>query len=175
MLVPAVKYILSGLTVLGIAITLFYLASRPFRKTKFIKKVESYFAEHAITASLIVAIIATIGSLFFSEIAGYDPCKLCWYQRIAMYPQVVILGMALIKKLNPRPFILPLSVIGAPIAAYHYGLQIYAKLTPGFADTCAAAGGISCAAAPNMTFGFVTIPLMALVAFILIIIFSTRK
>lgn len=173
-LVQVVKYSLSVLTVIGIGLLLFYVLSRPFRNTGPIQKLQHFVSKHAFLFAFIVALISLLGSMFFSEIAGYEPCKLCWFQRIAMYPLVIIFGVGLIKKLNPKPFALPLSIIGAPISAYHYGLQVYAKLTPGFVDACSATS-VSCAAAPSFTFGFVTIPLMALIAFLLIILFTTRK
>ncbi|MEM3154579.1 MAG: disulfide bond formation protein B [Candidatus Woesearchaeota archaeon] len=168
MIVPTVKHALAILTIVGIAGILFFVLSFPFRKTKAVQKIKNFFAQRATTFSFIVALIATLGSLFFSEIAGYEPCKLCWFQRIFMYPMAIILLIALIRNLNARPYALPLTIIGIPIAAYHYGLQVYAKAVPGFSDACSATG-VSCVSA-NFTYGFITIPLMALVAFILITI-----
>src|SRR6478672_5953109 len=76
-----------------------------------------------VIAAWFVATLATIGSLFFSEIATFTPCTLCWYQRVAMYPLVVILGVATFRR---RPSITGAAVlvtIGAIIAAYHVALE----------------------------------------------------
>lgn len=173
MIVPIVKHALAVLTIVGIVGILFFVLSFPFRKTKAVQKIKNYFARHTTGFSLTIALIATLGSLFFSEIAGYEPCKLCWFQRIFMYPMAIILGIALFRKLNARPYVLPLAILGIPIAAYHYGLQVYAKATPGFSDACSATG-VSCVTA-NFTYGFITIPLMAFVAFTLITILMMIK
>ncbi|QHS21622.1 disulfide bond formation protein B [Virgibacillus sp. MSP4-1] len=113
------------------------------------------------------AFIATCGSLFYSEIMQFEPCKLCWFQRILMYPLVVIIGTAIIKK-NAQ-IALPgfiLSIIGAPLALYHYIIQ---KVnSAGAADFCGQ--GASCTAEYVNYFGFVTIPLLSLIAFTAILI-----
>src|SRR6476619_4106847 len=76
-----------------------------------------------VAAAWVVALLATLGSLYFSEIAKFTPCTLCWYQRIAMYPLVVLLGVATFRR---RPSITGAAVlvtIGAIIAAYHVALE----------------------------------------------------
>ncbi len=119
--------------------------------------------------AFVVAVIATAGSLFYSEVAGYEPCKLCWWQRIFMYPQVVLLGIALLKRDTAvRFYAISLSAIGAVIAAYHYLLQL--DIAP--AIPCQAIGySALCSQRFVMAFGYVTIPMMALTAFLLIIAF----
>ncbi|WP_152656604.1 disulfide oxidoreductase [Oceanobacillus sp. CFH 90083] len=116
----------------------------------------------------LVASIATLGSLYFSEIKDFIPCELCWYQRIAMYPLAVILGIATFKKdFKIKRYVLPIAVIGWSISLYHY-LQ---QKVPGFAPLKPCVGGVPC----NMEYinwlGFMTIPFLAFVAFTLIIIF----
>src|SRR5688572_3194157 len=70
-----------------------------------------WIAGHALGLMLIVALFATLGSLFLSEIAGWTPCLLCWYQRIFMYPQAVILALAFWHNdRNVAPYILTLSL-----------------------------------------------------------------
>lgn len=81
-------------------------------------------AENLLLFIWVQAFVATTGSLFYSEIMGYVPCEMCWYQRILMYPLVIIYGTAAIKK--DISIALPgliLSVIGLPISIYHYILQ----------------------------------------------------
>ena len=111
------------------------------------------------------ALIATLGSLYFSEIRHLPACILCWYQRIVMYPQVLILGTGIVREdKNIIWYALPLSIIGALVAAYHTALQ-YGWL-PESAATCSA--GISCTEVQIALFGFITIPLMSFVGFIII-------
>lgn len=115
-----------------------------------------------------VAAFATIGSLYLSESAGLIPCKLCWYQRIAMYPLAVILPMAAFRKDSMvRPYVTVIAVIGAGIALYQRTLQAFPSLDTG---ACTAVGP-SCSTPLIREFGFVTIPYMALSAFLLIIAF----
>lgn len=111
------------------------------------------------------ALIATLGSLFFSEIMGYIPCTLCWIQRIFMYPLVIIYGVALFKKdLNIALPGLIMSGVGMLISAYHYGLQ---KL-PALQEAGGLCGDVPCNLQYINYFGFVTIPFLAGVAFIVI-------
>lgn len=126
--------------------------------------------DNIILLSFFVASVAVLGSLFFSEIAQYEPCKFCWIQRILMYPLVVVFGLALIKKTrDAHLYGLVLSVVGMFVAAYHYLMQVD-LITP---TTCSAVGyASSCADSFTLTFGYITIPLMALTAFVLITIFT---
>ncbi len=80
-------------------------------------KVLAYF-------SWFTAAAATAGSLYFSEIAHLPPCVLCWYQRILMYPLVLIIAVGILRKDKSLPFyVLPLSILGGGIAFYQYLLQ----------------------------------------------------
>lgn len=109
-----------------------------------------------------VATIATLGSLYFSEVLGLVPCDLCWYQRILMYPLVVVLGVG---ALENRPgvwrTVLPLSTGGLLVAAYHTWLQ----LQP--AAFCSFGGGCT-AILYSAVGGVVTIPRLSLFAFALL-------
>jgi disulfide bond formation protein DsbB len=115
------------------------------------------------------SVIAMFGSLYFSEIRQYEPCELCWYQRILMYPFVVILGIATaIKDYRITLYTMILSIIGAGISLYHYGIQKLSFLT----ETAPACGRVPCTGAYINWFGFITIPFLALIAFIIIFICS---
>ena len=106
----------------------------------------------------LVAIVATTGSLYFSEIAGLAPCELCWYQRILMYPLVVVLGVAASeRRAAVWKTALPLSVLGVGVAGYHTVLQ----LTP----TVQCSAGVGCGAILWQGLGVFTIPRLALLAF----------
>ena len=111
------------------------------------------------------SVIATLGSLFFSEVMQYIPCELCWYSRILMYPLVIIYGVALFKK--EVTVALPgmiLSGIGTVVATYHYLIQKIPALQAA-GDSC---GVIPCTTEYINYFGFVTIPFLALTAFVVI-------
>lgn len=113
-----------------------------------------------------VAIAATVGSLYLSESVGLIPCKLCWYQRIAMYPLAVILPIAAFRRDGGvRIYAATLAIIGAAIAGYHRFIQSYPQFDTG---SCSAIGP-SCSSPLVMEFGFVTIPYMALSGFLLIL------
>ncbi|KQL33213.1 MULTISPECIES: disulfide oxidoreductase [Bacillaceae] len=116
-----------------------------------------------------VALTATIGSLYFSEIRGYEPCELCWYQRILMYPLVIILGVAYAQK-NAKIALTSLifSVIGGCISAYHYSIQKLSFMQ----ETAPTCGRVPCTGEYINYLGFITIPFLALIAFILIAISS---
>lgn len=113
------------------------------------------------------SLLAVFGSLFYSEVMGYIPCDLCWYQRILMYPLVVIYGVALIRKdINvafPGVF---LSGIGILVSAYHYSLQ----KVPFLQDAGGICGDVPCTSQYINYFGFVTIPFLALIAFTVIFV-----
>jgi disulfide bond formation protein DsbB len=170
MFVETIITILSYLTVLG---DLFLLASLiiMISKRRLLKGHYKNVSKHSLTFAFIIALIAASGSLFFSEIAGFVPCKLCWFQRIFMYPQVILLGIAAWKKEDIRKYALPLLIIGVSISIYHYGLQVYTLYHP-ISSVCDASG-VSCANDYIFQLGYITIPMMALTAFLMIIFFLT--
>lgn len=108
---------------------------------------------HAI--ALILASVATAGSLYFSLGMGLTPCRLCWYQRILMYPQVIILSVAILERRAAYRATLPMAALGSGIAAYHSYLQISGG---GFCS-------FLCSTVQFQLFGVFTIPNMSFVAF----------
>lgn len=115
----------------------------------------------------LVSVTATLGSLYFSEISGFIPCELCWYQRILMYPLALILGIATFQNdRSVKKYVLPMAIIGWFISLFHYLEQ----KVPGFAKIKPCANGVPCSTEYINWFGFITIPFLALVAFTLIII-----
>lgn len=112
------------------------------------------------------AAIATSLSLYFSEVELYAPCMLCWYQRITMYPLVIILIVGILRRdTNVWYYAMPLAVIGWILALYHNFL--YYGFLPESDATCRA--GVSCTTEYIEWFGFITIPLLSFVAFSVII------
>jgi len=121
--------------------------------------------DSALGLACIVALVATLGSLYLSEIANYPPCTLCWLQRIAMYPLVVVLGVGALREDRAIGwYALPLAGIGAALAFYHALVQRVPSLQQ--ATSCSAEA--PCNAMWVREFGFVSIPVMALGAFLLI-------
>lgn len=126
-----------------------------------IKKYGIYFA-------WLVALIATIGSLYFSEILGFVPCTLCWYQRIFMYPLAILLGIASYHNQQLIiPYALPLSILGGVVSLWH----VLHQKVPFLQNIGQCTVGVPCNQDYIDWFGFVTIPFLALVAFILITAF----
>lgn len=129
------------------------------------QKIQHWLKENVLYIAWLLAIIAMAGSLFYSEILNYAPCVLCWYQRIATYPLVAIILVGIVKKdKNVALYSLPLTLIGMGISIFHN--LLYYKLIPEELAPCTA--GISCTTKYVEYFGFVSIPLMALVTFVLI-------
>jgi disulfide bond formation protein DsbB len=111
------------------------------------------------------SIIAMFGSLYFSEIRQYEPCLLCWYQRILMYPFTLILGIAVVKKDYKISFYtMIMAAVGGLISLYHYSLQ----KVPFMADNAVTCGRVPCTGQYINWLGFITIPFLALTAFIII-------
>jgi disulfide bond formation protein DsbB len=116
-----------------------------------------------------VSLVATLGSLYFSEVRGYEPCTLCWYQRILMYPIVLISGVALFQKNARIALTLAIfSIVGGSISLYHYGIQKLSFLS----DNAPVCGNVSCTGQYINYLGFITIPFLALTAFLIILITS---
>jgi disulfide bond formation protein DsbB len=120
--------------------------------------------------TLVVAGGSMLGSLYFSEVENYIPCRLCWFQRIAMYPIALVALIGLIRRDSAaRVYTVPMAAIGAAISTYHYLIEW------GVLDDSESCGlfGPACADIWFREFGFVTLAFMALVAFVAIIVFNT--
>ncbi len=118
-------------------------------------------AHSALVLAWVIALGATLGSLYYSEVANFEPCRLCWFQRIGMYPLVAVLGIgALRRDLAVRFYAYPLVAGGGAVAAYHYLIQRFPDLDSG---SCTV--GVPCSLIWVERFGFVTIAYMALSAF----------
>lgn len=116
--------------------------------------------------ALAVSLSAVAGSLVYSNIIGYEPCVLCWWQRVFLYPIPILLVVALYKREIISRYVAVLAVPGAVLAAYHY----YGQMFNISALPCAApvAGGVSCASRYVFEFGYITIPMMSFTVFALI-------
>ena len=129
-----------------------------------------FLKKYALETVFVFSFVAMIGSLFYSEVAGYAPCTLCWYQRIFMYSLVFMSAGALYwRDAMFLRYSWIASVVGAILAAYHYLLQIGVITF----STCSAVGySITCSEHFVLRYGYITIPMMALSVFLMIAIAS---
>ncbi|MGM0803667.1 MAG: disulfide oxidoreductase [Bacillota bacterium] len=115
----------------------------------------------------ITSIVSLVGSLFFSEVMKFVPCNFCWYQRILMYPLVIVLGVAFYQQDHKvTRYVLPLSFLGIIVSGYHYALQKIPALKA--FEVCTS--GVPCSGQYINWLGFITIPLLAFVGFMIITI-----
>jgi disulfide bond formation protein DsbB len=129
--------------------------------------VSEFFGRYGLYSAWLVAIVATGGSLYFSEVRHFIPCDLCWFQRILMYPLVILLGIASYRHdLGIARYVLPLSILGGLIAFYHY-FVVERKLL-GAVESPLCRPFAPCDAKWIEWAGFITIPFLSLVAFALI-------
>lgn len=116
----------------------------------------------------LIALVATLLSLYFGIIEKIPVCELCWYQRVCLYPLVIILGIAAYREDNAIAlYTLPLAALGALLALYQYLEQI----VPGFSPIALCSPNHSCSQIEWIIFGFVTIPFLNLIANLLMILF----
>jgi disulfide bond formation protein DsbB len=128
---------------------------------RLLDRIRAELAGYGLWLAWLMATVATLGSLYYSQIAHFIPCEYCWYQRIAMYPLAVILGIAAFKgDEQVRRYAYPLAITGGLISAYHYLIQHMPDLAAGTCSTMT-----PCTAALVWKFDFVSIPFMALVSF----------
>ncbi|MGD6792594.1 disulfide oxidoreductase [Metabacillus indicus] len=126
---------------------------------------EKKYIENALFTAWGASFISMLGSLYFSEVLDFVPCNLCWYQRILMYPLVVILGIAVIKKDYQIAFYtMILSGIGGAISIYHYAVQKIDFI----GENSASCGIVPCTGEYINWLGFITIPFLALIGFSII-------
>ena len=130
---------------------------------------QALWAEYGPYLAFVTALVATLGSLYYSEIAGFVPCTLCWYQRILMYPLTVVILVGILKRdTTLADYVLPLSIVGIGLSGYHYLLQLGV-----FEHSAACRVGVPCGLRYVNYLGFITIPLMAFTAFVMITGFMT--
>lgn len=136
------------------------------KKVPVLNDIAVQIGNFGLLGTFLVALVAS-GMTLYYESLGFEPCPLCWWQRIALYPEIVLLGMALWRekyRAAAVDFAIVLSILGAGVALYHHALQ----MLPGSGLPCPATG-VSCAQRIFFEFGYVTYPLMALSAFVFLI------
>ncbi|MDP3764081.1 MAG: disulfide bond formation protein B [bacterium] len=163
-MIDSVNFILSVFAVIAQIAIVFLIVAKITKNQSILKFVN----EKVLILSLVIVLGGIFGSLFYSEIAGYAPCSLCWWQRVFLYPQAIILGLALIKKdLAVTRYIKTLSLFGLVISAYQSLLQM--GLVP---SIICGTSSISCAQRYFINFGYITLPLMGFTAFLLLTILN---
>lgn len=151
--------------VLVVALVLGIAALVSGRARAQVRSLATAIAPQAVLLAWIVAIVTTLGSLYYSEHAGFAPCELCWYQRIVMYPLVIVLGVAWLRR-DQKVWltVLPFAVIGAPLSLYHWLVE----RVPAFAESSSCSITVPCTAPWFEKLGFVTLAWMAMSSFLLI-------
>lgn len=136
------------------------------------KKIRGMFTHHSVALAWVVAIASTVFPLVFSNLYTLNPCNLCWYQRIFMFPLFFMLGIATFKHDDDiKPYAKVLAGVGALVSLYHYAQQKF-----GLASVCDVVGqSAACSGIYIDVFGYITIPMMALTAFLLIIMILSVK
>ena len=115
----------------------------------------------------LVVTVSAMGSLFFSYVMGFAPCVLCWYQRIFLFPLVIILAVGLFPfDKYVVKYALPLAIAGWLTALYHN--LLYAGIIPESIQPCSQ--GVSCTEEYIDLFGFLSIPMLSLLSFSTIIV-----
>ncbi len=136
------------------------------------QKIRNFIGEYALYLALVQAIVATLGSMYFSDVMLLKPCLLCWYQRIAMFPLAIALITGILTKdKNTHLFVLWPALIGWTISTFH--ILLYYKIIPDTLAPCEA--GVSCTTRYFELFGFVTIPFLAFTAFSVIILLMLER
>jgi hypothetical protein len=156
--------LLSLLCVLGVVVVVVMAVVRHTRPDSAVAVLVDDLGSVALWMAWIVAMVTTLGSLYYSQVADFVPCELCWFQRICMYPLSLILLIAAIRRdRGIWIYVAPLAVVGAAISIYHTQLQAF----PEQASFCSTT--TPCTVRYVWKFGFVSLPFMALSAFAFVI------
>lgn len=131
------------------------------------KLVSDYYKELA----FLQALVATSGSLYLSNFLGWEPCRMCWFQRILIYPIVAITAVGILfEKEDVSDYVIPLALIGIPISGYHYLVQRYDQ----FHSAGCSVLSVSCETKYTFVLGYISIPMMALTALVAILVLMWR-
>ncbi len=142
-------------------------------RSNFGRSVLGFVHKNILAIGFFVSFAALASSLVYSEIIGYPPCLLCWYARIAFYPQVIMFAIALFKRdRGVEKYAIGLTVFGLVVATYHTIVQIVGESPLPCSST-----GVSCVTRFVYEYGFISIPLMGLVgfAFLFLALLASKK
>jgi disulfide bond formation protein DsbB len=149
------------------------------KKNEALEKIHNFVKTNSLNLIFVSTFTATLGSLFFSEIAKFHPCILCWWQRIFTYPQALLSYVAIMRDEGRlmKPYLLALNLVGVLFSFYHNFILWF----PQYAElvSCGTKGGPSCIKGYTFYYGYITIPMMALTVFafniILLTLYMTRE
>ena len=160
--------ILAFATLIGNIFALSVLISHWLLKSQF-RKLISCLSDQALPIGFFLSASATLGSIFYAIVVGYPACILCWTQRIFMYPMMFLFGLALFRKeKNILPYAFLLTLLGGAVSLYHWVKDMLA-LYGGVTIPCPAVSSLpSCDKIYVLEYGYITIPMIALSAFVLI-------
>ena len=155
--------VVDAVLVVAAVLALAALVSRRARDA--VVSVATAVAPQSVLLAWIVATVTTLGSLYYSEHAGFAPCELCWYQRIVMYPLVIVLGVACLRR-DTKVWMTALVfvVVGAPLSLYHWLVE----RVPAFAESSSCSISAPCSTPWFEKLGFVTLAWMAMSSFLVI-------
>lgn len=165
---------LLGLGTLGLQVlTVGFLIAYLFGERLGLRGIAEYLARRGLWIGLVVTGIATVMSLVHSHVFNLPPCYLCWWQRIFIYPQVLLFALALWRKdASVAIYSIALSVIGLGFGVYHHALQMFP-----FGHLPCPAQGPSCSQILYLQFGYITYPMLAisLFAFLIVVMLFVRR
>jgi disulfide bond formation protein DsbB len=148
------------------ALLIGWLVVRSGRSSDRVDQLRDDIGRIALPLAWIVALVTTLGSLYYSKVQPFIPCELCWYQRIVIYPFALILGIAAWRRDSAiRVYAIPVFAIGVVISAYHTWIQAY----PPSNGTSFCTADAPCTTRYVWEFGFVSLPFMALSALVVMI------
>lgn len=136
----------------------------------------AWLGKNGTPIAFVLSLLATIGSLIYSNVLGFEPCLFCWWQRIFMFPQVFILGIATFTRewQSIKKYAIALSIVGSLFSIYHYLIQNISAIAS--TAPCSAVGQtVSCSVDFVKVFGYITIPMMCLTMFMAIILVLSFK
>ena len=164
----SIATVLAQLLIVGTLIAIFFRS-----RISWCNALITFLYGERLHLSLAITFLAIAGSLGYSEIIGFDPCLLCWWQRVFIYPQFFLFAIAFVKGYSREVFDYSriLSIIGGAISLYHY----YTQRVGHTSLTCGTDGAVSCTEQYVFGFGYITIPMMTLTAFALLILLSFLK
>jgi len=150
-----------GVAALVLGAALLWLAARASASAAALQdRLITFLGDQSIWLAWLVVVAGIAGSLYYSEVAHFEPCSFCWYQRIALYPLVLLLPVgALTRDRFVARYVLPLTFAGGALALYNYFIQLF----PGIEVACSTE--VSCSVIDVEAFGWLTLPLMSLVSF----------
>lgn len=159
-----------SLQVLALALFVLYFVRA---KVPDLRTIGEWFASWGLWLGFLVTLAAATISLAHAHVFGLPPCDLCWWQRIFIYPQIVLFGIAALRKdASIALYSIALTILGAGIGLYHHALQMF----PGAGIPCPATGP-SCAQILYLQFGYITYPMLSLslFAFLFVLMLFVRR